>query len=96
MKATREDVYASIDSEIAYQKTGLGNSARPLGEPTVMSVAEAILYMEKCLSDARDAAYRGINGGQEALPFIRKVTALGVTCLEDHGAPLRDASRKSQ
>lgn len=87
MKATREAVYAAVNTERDYQDRQLGNSKRHEGQPP-MTPGEHILCMEKCLADAREAWYRP-NGGQACLDFVRKVTALGVACMELHGAPPR-------
>ena len=53
-----------------------------------MTPGEFILCMEKCLADARAEWYKP-NGGVSCLDHVRKVTALGVQCMEIHGAPLR-------
>jgi hypothetical protein len=85
----RSEVYAAIDSERAYQNAGAGNAQRHPDADKAMTPGEFILCMEKCLADARDAWYKP-NGGQASLPFVRKVAALGVQCMELHGAPHRE------
>lgn len=89
--ANRTEVYAAIDSERNYQDAQRGNAARHEGMPgrETMHPAELILYMEKCLVDARAAVYRGVTGHKECLASVRKVAALGVYCMELHGAPTR-------
>lgn len=87
-KRSRSMVYAAIDSERNYQDAGAGNAARHPNQPKSMTPGEHILCMEKCLADARDAWYKP-DGGTACLDFIRKVTALGVQCMEHHGAPPR-------
>lgn len=91
MMTPRSEVYAAIDSERDYQDTQQGNAERHKGVEGrgTMHPAELILYMEKCLTDAREACYRGGTGAQDCLPFVRKVAALGVACMELHGAPRR-------
>jgi hypothetical protein len=84
----RSEVYAAIDSERAYQDAQQGNAKRHEGQPP-MTPGEYILCMEKCLHDAREAWYKP-DGGTACLPFIRKVTALGVGAMELHGAPRRE------
>jgi len=87
----RAEVYAAVDSERDYQDAQRGNAARHHGyQAGVNHPAEFIVYMRKCLRDAEEAIYRGSTGIEQALPFIRKVTALGVACMEQHGAPMRD------
>jgi hypothetical protein len=87
MKHQRSEVYAAIDGERDYQDAQKGNSKRHEGQPP-MTPGEYILCMEKCLADARDTWYRP-DGGWACLDFVRKVVALGVGCMELHGAPRR-------
>lgn len=87
MKASRIEVFAAINTERAYQDAQRGNAKRHEGQPP-MTPGEFILCMEKCLADARAAWYRP-DGGNGCLPDIRKVTALGVQCMELYGAPVR-------
>lgn len=90
MKATRAKVYNAIDSERDYQDAGRGNAKRHQDMPQ-MTPGEFILCMEECLKQAREVWYRP-DGGQACLDSVRKVTALGVQCMEVHGAPFRPAS----
>ena len=83
----RIEVYKVVDGERDYQDAQTGNAKRHKDQPP-MTPGELILCMEKCLSDARNAWYTP-NGGVECLPFIRKVTALGVQTMERWGAPKR-------
>jgi hypothetical protein len=80
-KVTRQDVYAAIDSERAYQQDKWGDNPHEFDA--------WILYMEDYLEEARRLASRSNDIGP-ALAAIRKVTALGVVCMEQHGAPQRD------
>jgi hypothetical protein len=90
MSVTREEVYKAVDSERDYQDAQRGNAARHEGYKAGENhPAEFILYMEKCLADAREAVYKGSTGANDCLQFVRKVTALGVACMEQHGAPQR-------
>lgn len=58
------------------------------------SIAEFILYMEHHLTIARQIAstqkMSDSENARDALHQIRKVTALGVACMEEHGAPSRN------
>lgn len=83
-----EAAQAAIESERTYQELQLGNSKRHEGQPA-MTLGEFILCMEECLNRAREIWYLP-NGGIACLDHVRKVTALGVACMELHGAPLRD------
>lgn len=53
-----------------------------------MNTGEHILCMEECLARVRVAWYAP-DGNVACLDHIRKVTALGVACMELHGAPRR-------
>ncbi len=96
MKATRREVYAAIDGERAYQTKWDTTESQGLHEP-----AAFILFMEHYLAHARmleSTIENGNNGtdregkptGEGSLDFVRKVTALGVACMEQHGAPERE------
>jgi hypothetical protein len=84
---TRNEVYKAVDSERDYQDNGRGNSRRHEGMPE-LTPGECILIMEKLLADARLSWYAP-DGGVACLDHIRKVTAVGVKCMEVHGAPVR-------
>lgn len=87
-KATRQEVYAVIDGERAYQDAGKGNARRHVNAPPNLSPGECLLCMEELLNEARAAWYTP-DGATTMLPFIRKATAIGVQCMENHGAPPR-------
>jgi hypothetical protein len=76
----------AIDSERAYQEEKFQGRTHQHG------VAEYLLIMEKCLGDAK-RAYSGNGNDATALDEVRQVVAVGVACMEDHGAPLRRAKR---
>ena len=86
--AQRELAYAAIDSERDYQDAAKGNARRHEGDPAVMPVGEAILYIEECVARARAAAYRP-DGVTAALAELRKAAALVVRTMEDHDDPFR-------
>lgn len=88
MKVSRQEVYNVIDGERHYQDAQQGNAKRHENQPP-MTPGEMILCMEECLQQARKAWYKP-DGGANCLPFIRKVAALGIQCLERHGAPKRN------
>lgn len=79
----------AIMTERAYQDAQRGNAKRHEGAPPNLSPGEIIVCMEECLLHARAAWYKP-DGGKNCLPFIRKVTALGVQCMDNHGAPARE------
>lgn len=84
---TRHDVFHALNTERDYQDAGKGNAKRHQGMPE-MTPGEYILCMERCLNAAREAWYKP-DGGAFCLEDIRKVTALGVACMELYGAPPR-------
>jgi hypothetical protein len=89
--ATRQEVYFAIDSERDYQDAQKGNSARHTDAPAVMPPGEALTYIRKIVRDAEEAAYRGSTGAMDSIQFFRKLAAVAVRVMEDHGAPVRIA-----
>lgn len=95
---TRSDVYRAIDSERNYQDSRWGKTLsgdrpptelQPGGTRTVDEFALYIVgYAHKLLDNASTFAIT-----KDKLNIIRKISALGVACMEQHGAPMRD-SRK--
>ena len=77
----RSEIYKAIDSERDYQDKKWGNNSLD------NSIADYILYMEKHIQNAKDALYE--LESKEAREFLRKVTALGVACFEQHGVEPR-------
>jgi hypothetical protein len=87
MKHTRAEVYDVIDGERAYQDAQQGNAKRHEGQPP-MTPGEHLLCMEELLKVARETWYKP-DGGQTCLHHVRKAVAVGVQCMERHGAPPR-------
>ena len=89
--ATREEVYKAIDSERAYQESRW-NATTTVSE-NIHSFEDWIMYMEDYLAEAKHLLAR--NPRQVADPecchIMRKVLAMGVNSLEQHGAPHREA-----
>jgi hypothetical protein len=86
--ATRKEVYDAIDTERDYQDKGLGNAETD--RPGILPVGEGILLLEEYANKAR-VAWSGPHpsGREEALRIIRKVAAIAVRTLEDHGVEKR-------
>lgn len=86
---TRDQVYEAINTERAYQKVKWGDRHH--------EVAAFVLFMEfyllgsRLLESTREDGNIG-GPGECSLDFVRKVTALGVACMEQHGAPRRVTS----
>jgi hypothetical protein len=84
--ATRYEVYRAIDGERDYQDW-LG-SDRSDGMPR--SVGDYLTLLRAYLAKA-DAAWTDNPGDRPALHVIRKIAGIAVHCMEDHGAPPREA-----
>ncbi len=88
--AEREEAYAAVDGERDYQNQawGYGEEAYPL------TVGEFVLLLEEYAARARRewvANREPVHNRADAgtLRIIRKVAALAVGCMEQHGAPHR-------
>lgn len=90
--ADRQEVYAAIDSERDYQEMRMVRDGSTASSEHPHTPEEFLLYMEHYVHLAREAA--STIWGPEAKPailnIIRKVTALGVACMEANGAPRRE------
>lgn len=85
MKATREEVYAAIDGEREYQDFRWNDKTTSSGGQH--TVAEFVLYMEHYLEEGRRllSTQKSPRAEDDGLDFVRKVTALGVACMEQNG-----------
>lgn len=83
MKIPRAEVYAAIDGERDYQDNKWGGEKMDAHN----GVGDFIRYTEKYLARAQQEFAAG--NVDQALENMRKVTALGVACMEYHGAPKR-------
>lgn len=83
----RDHVYDAIDSERDYQNAKWGEN----GSHNPHSVTEWLTYMRHYIDEGLRVATltNEPETDQAALPFARKVAALGVVCMEQHGAPRR-------
>lgn len=89
MRTSRDAVYAAIDSERAYQDTRWNPETTSTGG--LHTIAEWVLYMEDYIAEARTQLSRNADPAAAlmGLNTIRKVAALAVACMEQHGAPRR-------
>ena len=90
MSATRAEVYAVLDGERDYQE------ARKASEGSTSyngkhTPEEFLIYMNSYLNEANEAAARvwGEDCKPRILDILRKVTALGVACMEENGVVAR-------
>lgn len=87
-KATRHAVYEVLDSERSYQEHRWGDEHRR----NPHSVTEFLVYMRDYVEEALHFLSREADpeASERALHWVRKVAALGVSCMEQHGAPFRE------
>ena len=82
----RKDVYKLIDGERAYQLERHRNHPKPHMDED-HSVADWIVYMEYQIQEAKLQIYD--LDIDRALESVRKITALGVACMEYNETPPR-------
>lgn len=84
-----EEVYEAINSEIEYQNQRWNENTTT--SKNYHSPEEWIMYMEDYLAEAKHILSR--EAQQVAYPMVahimRKVTTMGIRCMKEHGAPLR-------
>jgi len=80
----REEVYKIIDNERNYQDRKWGVMAHDEGH----GVNDFILYMQHYLTKSIAEATNNWSN-EKSLDELRKVVALGIACMEVHGAPER-------
>lgn len=89
----RSEVYYAIDSERDYQDAKAHQNGTLPDDVRPHSFEEFILYMEDYLHEARHQVSRVWTADRTAPPAaldtLRKVVALGVAAMEQHGAPKR-------
>lgn len=83
MTAERQEVYAAIDSERAYQQQRWSHVVTRGQEPGERSLDEWVNFIEEYTQHLIDA------DESERLDAIRKVAGLCVAAMEQHGAPHR-------
>ena len=85
---TREEVYELIDGELKYARKWDDQRSEESLKDKDKPVESWILWMEQYLSLARQAATESLDK-TKALDNLRKVTALGVACMEYNDTPIR-------
>lgn len=88
MTATREEVYAAIDTERAYQNQVWPDQSLE-DQPNQLTIGEFILLIEEYAAKARASWTTEPAPETEALNGIRKIAGIAVNCMEQHGAPHR-------
>jgi len=89
-EATRQEVYEAIDSERDYQNSRWNENTTT--SKNKHSLEEWYTYMEDYIDEAQHVLSRTARQDADpiALDIMRKVIAMGVCALEEHGAPKRD------
>ena len=89
---SREEVYAALDSERAYQESRKSNE-----QGKEHSVGEFLVFMQSYLTEAQNVNSRtwGPKCDPATLAVVRKVVALGVACMEANGAPEREGFERN-
>jgi len=85
---TRQEVYAALDSERAYQRVRWDLPDEQRQHEIDAWVAYIVAYTDRLLQAA--AAWKTPEEKIEVLNFVRKVGALCVVAMEQHGAPRRE------
>jgi hypothetical protein len=81
--AMRTDVYAAVDGERYYQDQKWGKEEEP-------SIGDYLTFIRVHLREAeRLLSAHALDSSHYTLHEIRKITALGVACMERHGIETR-------
>lgn len=90
MTATREEVYQILDGEREYQNARWNAATTTSGG--LHTPTEFLVYMQHYLSKAIEASSTNPDplASRLVLENIRKITALGVACMEQNGAIPRE------
>lgn len=83
--ATRQEVYSAVNDERVFQDRKWGTIHQHPHE-----VGSWLTIMRQLLNDA-EKSYMSQRGDIGALDELRKVVAVGVACMEQHGPVLREA-----
>lgn len=87
---SRQEVYAALDSERAYQQSRWNETTTT--SKGFHSFSEWLAYMDYYIGLAKKEL--ATRARQDAYPdvahIMRKITAMGVAAMEDHGAPKRE------
>jgi hypothetical protein len=84
----RREVYDVIDGERGYQAQTWPDADDP-DNTQWMEVSEELTLMRVYLRKAEEE-WASFSGNRAGLDNLRKLAAIGVRCMEHHGAPLRE------
>jgi hypothetical protein len=83
----RAAAYRAIDSERDYQNQVWANHTN--NGPNALSIGEFILLADEYVTQARQQWSKEPRPERAALNTMRKIAAIAVNCMEQHGAPVR-------
>ncbi len=93
MTVSRRHVYGAIDTERDYQEAKITKHGPRRGSAEferTHSIDSYLIFMEDYMRELKFNRARGWGQGEaRGLDIMRKIVALGVACMEDHGAPIR-------
>jgi len=79
-KVTRDVVYAAIDGELTYQRNKFGDNPHEI---------DAFATYIRQYSVVLDETATSPNDPRAKLAVVRKIAAICVRCMEQHGVPTR-------
>ena len=88
--ATRADVYHAIDGERDYQDNLWAGDTGSNGFSNPLLIGEFLVLLDNYLRQAQDVWCQEPKPEVGSLAFVRKVAAIAVNCMEQHGAPRRE------
>lgn len=90
MSATRQEVYAAIDSERDYQDTLVRDDVlTEMSQGAILTPMEQLAVIRRIVRDMEDHWYEV--SGPVAMDYMRKIAATAVRAMEQFGAPRRAA-----
>ena len=90
-RTPRDEVYAVIDGERLYQDSLWTVEEDGQTVPNDLTIGEFILLLEDYVAEARKQWAQEKKPEQRALNVVRKIAAISVNCMEQHGAPERNS-----
>ena len=91
MMTDRIDVYAAIDAERDYQQNrwAAGDLGATVADADTRSIDEWSLYLQRYVTQLVLHSADNPDERTEKLATMRKIAAMCVACMEQHGAPHR-------
>ncbi len=90
---TRGEVYKAVNGERDYQEALIKKHGPQRDSEEFArnhSIDSYLVFMEDYMSELKKVRAREWGAGEaRGLDTMRKIVALGVACMEDHGAPIR-------